>query len=67
MQGIVTKIQTKKRSNKSYGFITDGTHSYYFRLGDAKLKEGDVVLFRGEKNEKGNFAVNVRPVLDDTD
>ena len=59
MQGIIEKIQHKKK-DKSYGFIVaDGEH-YYFRLGEVELKEGDPVIFKRGINEKGNLALDVR-------
>lgn len=66
MTGEVTKIQKKKRmlSQLGYGYITneDG-EQYYFILADATWVElGMTVFFKGEKNEKGNLAVQIRPI-----
>lgn len=66
MIGKVTKIQKKKRmlSQLGYGYITneDG-EQYYFILADATWVElGMTVFFKGEKNEKGNLAVQIRPI-----
>ena len=66
MIGKVTKIQKKKRmlSQLGYGYITneDG-EQYYFILADTTWVElGMTVFFKGEKNEKGNLAVQIRPI-----
>ena len=66
MIGKVTKIQKKKRkhSQLGYGFISDSDGvQYYFILADATWVElGMIVSFKGEKNEKGNIAVQVSMV-----
>lgn len=59
MQGIVEKIQHKKK-DKSYGFIRAGEKSFYFKLGDSEFKQGDPVIFKEGKNEKGNVALDVK-------
>lgn len=66
MIGEVTKIQKKKRkhSQLGYGFVTDTDGvQYYFILAEATWVElGMTVFFKGEKNEKGNLAVQIRPI-----
>ena len=59
MQGIIEKIQHKNK-NKSYGFVLANGEHFYFRLGEVELKEGDPVIFKRGKNEKGNLALDVR-------
>lgn len=64
MIGQVVKMQYKKaRPKKSYGFIhgADG-EEYWFSLTaiNEDIKTGDEVSFKGERNEKGFYASNVR-------
>ncbi len=64
MIGQVIRIQyMKNRPNRSYGFIhgADG-EDYWFSLLriTEDLKVGEEVSFRGERNEKGFVATNVR-------
>lgn len=62
MTGIVTKIQTKNKIKRSYGFIKgDDGRDYYFNLYGLSFDfiVGDRVSYKGERNEKGYVATNV--------
>ena len=67
MNGVVTKIQTKNRIKRSYGFIrgNDG-NDYYFNLFGLSFdfSVGDEVIFTGERNEKGFIARDVSVVTE---
>ena len=63
MQGIVTKFWKNghKKRKKPYGFIDgyDG-EDYYFQTNGELFNVGDLVSFKGEINEKGNYASHVK-------
>lgn len=67
MIGQVTKMQYKKSTTRknygSYGFIhgADGEEYWFsFMKITQDIKVGDEVSFKGERNEKGFVATNVR-------
>ena len=66
MLGQVVKLTFKKsRPKKNYGFIhgSDGEEYYFSLIGVSEdIKIGDEVSFRGERNEKGGFASQVRKI-----
>lgn len=66
MLGQVVKLTFKKsKPKKNYGFIhgIDGEEYYFSLIGVSEdIKIGDEVSFKGERNEKGGYAKEVKVV-----
>lgn len=67
MIGTVTRLQyMKNRKQRSYGFLKgNNNQDYWFSLvgiSEGTLNIGMTVSFEGERNEKGNLAVQVKPI-----